>query len=94
MLDFEVVYVNRMALGDDTRPDRIVGRTVLELYPHTAGRRMFEVFCEVVESGAPVHLDRVRAEELVDGSPTAVEVELSVARLGDGLLVSWRMLDT
>ena len=94
VIDFEVAYVNREALGTDAVPDRIVGRTVLALYPHTAGTHMFAVFRDVLETGTPTHIDRVRTAELVDGSPADADVELSVAPLGDGLLVSWRVLDT
>ncbi|MBS3941340.1 MAG: ANTAR domain-containing protein [Actinobacteria bacterium] len=93
LVDFEVAYVNRQGLGD-VAPDRIVGQTVLALYPRTAGTHMFDVFREVLDSGAPAHLERVPAAELVDGTPVSgAAVELSVAPLGDGLLVSWRFHD-
>ncbi|MFA9446668.1 ANTAR domain-containing protein [Egicoccus sp. AB-alg6-2] len=89
--DFEVIFVNRAALAaDDTDASRIVGRTVLTLYPRTAGRHLFGVFCDALESGTAAHFDRIPALELVDGTADDSVVELSVAPIGDGLLVSWR----
>lgn len=90
--DFEVVYVNREALGD-LSPDRIVGRSVLALYPRTIGEQMMAVARRVLDTGTPEYLERIRIEEGLDSAPRRVDVEVSVTRLGDGLLASWRYLD-
>ncbi|MFA9431182.1 ANTAR domain-containing protein [Egicoccus sp. AB-alg2] len=94
VVDFTIAFLNRTACEGETAPaDQIVGHTVLELYPRTASRVLFTTFLDVLETGRTVHLDRVTAQELVDGTEEEHDYCAAAARLGDGLLVTWRRLD-
>jgi PAS domain-containing protein len=68
------------------------GQRILELYPGAVRHGTFAAMREVLQTGQPVRMATARLLDAGDhaGQPALQLVDLSVSRLGDGLLVTWR----
>jgi PAS domain S-box-containing protein len=92
IVDFLIEFVNSHSLGGAPRDaDTMLGRMVCEVYPHWRTSGMFDRIRDVVESGVPYRLDRMRYSEFVDdGDNYDGFWSLQVAKLGDGYIAAAR----
>ncbi|MDE1177208.1 MAG: EAL domain-containing protein [Edaphobacter sp.] len=86
IVDFRVQYVNANAQDQiGLSQVQIVGKNFSEALPRLLTKRMFEVFCEVAETGIPrTEMYEVPAEAHIRPS----WIRYQVIRLGDGLAVT------
>lgn len=92
IVDFLIEFVNSHSIGGAPRdPDTMLGRLVCEVYPHWRTSGMFDRIRDVVETGVPYRLDRMRYAEFVDdGDNYDGYWSLQVAKLGDGYIAAAR----
>jgi PAS domain-containing protein len=72
---------------------QLVGERVLECYPTVAGTELWKSYQEVLATGRPFTSEPFLYEEVVAGIPRHSTFSLSVARLGENLVVSWTRHD-
>jgi hypothetical protein len=92
VVDFAISFTNEAAarVNAVAFPDGVQGRRLLETFPDLVDAGLFEVFRLVLRTGAPQRLETAEfLEDAGDGHPVLRVIDLAVARLGDGLLVSW-----
>ena len=90
--DFLLLYMNTQSIdGAGRQGHDMVGRRVLELYPNWPGSGLLDAFANVVETGEPFEVDRVRYEDVAaDGTVIAGHWSISVVRFGDGYIAASR----
>jgi len=95
VLDFQVDHVNASFTDPAGRArEALPGRRLLELYPLMgANGGTFERALAVLRSGEPYHADGVLLHTLVGDTVVTDEVDVRVARLFDGIMISWRSAD-
>jgi hypothetical protein len=92
VVDFAISFTNEAAarVNAVAFPDGVQGRRLLETFPDLVDAGLFEVFLLALRTGAPQRLETAEfREDAGDGHPVLRVIDLAVARLGDGLLVSW-----
>jgi hypothetical protein len=92
VVDFRIGYTNAAAsrFNASSFPDGVQGRRLLELLPHLVDAGLYERFLDVLQRGWPQRIETAQFfEDAGDGLPQLRLVDLAVARLGDGLLMSW-----
>jgi hypothetical protein len=92
VVDFAISFTNEAAARVNAAafPDGVQGRRLLETFPHLVDAGLFDVFLLALRTGAPRRLETAEfLEDAGDGHPVLRVIDLAVARLGDGLLVSW-----
>jgi hypothetical protein len=92
VIDFAISFTNEAAarVNATAFPDGVQGRRLLETFPDLVDAGLFEVFLLALRTGAPQRLETAEfLEDAGDGHPVLRVIDLAVARLGDGLLVSW-----
>jgi hypothetical protein len=90
--DFTISFTNAAAarVNAVSFPDGVQGRRLLETFPDLVEAGMFETFRRALRSAEPRRLEAAEfIEDAGDGQPRLRVIDLTVARLGDGLLVSW-----
>ncbi|MEV6305903.1 SpoIIE family protein phosphatase [Actinoplanes sp. NPDC051861] len=94
----EVIDFRIAATSDQIRDiygrgrQRVDGR-LSELYPSMVGGQLWNMYAEVLRSGAPGRLDEFRYEEKRPGVVAESRFEVSVHRVLGGLLVWWQRMD-
>ncbi|MEX2982567.1 SpoIIE family protein phosphatase [Streptomyces sp. C36] len=71
------------------RGRQLVGLRILECYPTVAGSPLWQGYLDTLATGRPFAGGPFDYEEVVAGVPRTTCYSVRVARLGDGLLVSW-----
>lgn len=61
----------------------LIGKHLLDLHPGTREEGIFQAYCAVVESGAPLQMETHYQHENMD-----LNLRITAARLGDGVLVT------
>jgi len=85
--DFVIEFPNRFAcsvLGK--KPEDIIGKTLLEVYPGHRGSRLYADYIRVVETGQPLKLESYYYEQ----PNFSGHFDIQAIKTGDGLAVSWR----
>ncbi|WP_152990488.1 PP2C family protein-serine/threonine phosphatase [Sphaerimonospora mesophila] len=91
----EIVDFVTLAAGSEARDlhgrigKELIGVRMLDAYPSVRGSSLWEGALRVMETGDPVELDRYEHEESVEGVPRLMIFRVRLARVGDGLLISW-----
>ncbi|SEG70149.1 Serine phosphatase RsbU, regulator of sigma subunit [Thermomonospora echinospora] len=95
LADFRVHHVNGRFVDPAGRPRAAVrGGLLLETYPMAAGQSgLFEIVERVHATGEPFRAERMALTALVDQVPLPGDSDISVSRLGDGILLIWRIED-
>jgi PAS domain-containing protein len=94
LVDFTIDYASPQA-GEPYGqiPAELVGRRLLDVRPHLANNGVFDAYREVAVVGGLWRRPTQPELLLIDGSPAHRVITRSALRLGDGLLVSWRVHD-
>jgi PAS domain S-box-containing protein len=91
VVDFRYEYVNTAHLeqapisGSD-----VIGRRLLELHSEAVPSGLFDAYRKVVETGEPILWDAVGYQGTVGDRPIERVLDIRVAKLDDGVLVTWR----
>ncbi|HEY2794464.1 MAG TPA: SpoIIE family protein phosphatase [Micromonosporaceae bacterium] len=94
VLDFTIAYVSAdVPEASGLNRVEMVGRRLLDLFPHVGTQGMLERYIAVAETGEPYAVDDSRETVLVDGAPQVIALSRRVIRLGTGVLVTWRRHD-
>jgi hypothetical protein len=92
VIDFAITFTNAAAarVNAASFPEGVQGRRLLETFPDVVDAGLFELFVRALRSGAPQRAETAEfLEDAGDGHPHLRVIDLAVARLGAGLLVSW-----
>jgi PAS domain S-box-containing protein len=66
VVDFTWVYENQtIARINDTDPDKVIGKRLLDLFPSHLGTPLFEAYCQVAETGENRVLEDVYVGEIL-----------------------------
>jgi PAS domain S-box-containing protein len=91
VVDFRYEYVNPAHLEQAPISGRdVIGRRLLEVHPEAASSGLFDAYCKVVETGEPIVWDAFGYQGTVTDRPIQRFLDLRVAKLDDGVLVTWR----
>jgi PAS domain S-box-containing protein len=91
VVDFRYEYVNPAHVeqapisGED-----VIGRRLLELHREAVPSGLFDAYRKVVETGEPILWDAVGYQGTVADRPVERVLDIRVAKLDDGVLVTWR----
>jgi PAS domain S-box-containing protein len=91
LVDFRYEYVNPAHV--DQAPvveDGVVGHRLLELHREAEIDGLFEAYRKVVETGEPIVWDAFDYQGTVTGLPVRRVLDIRVAKLDDGVLITWR----
>ncbi|MGE5543386.1 MAG: ATP-binding protein [Bacillota bacterium] len=85
--DFVIEFLNSYACSKfDRKPEDIIGRTLLDVYPGHRNSETFASYVQVVETGKPLVLESVYYEDKRYSS----FFDVRAIKMGDGIAVSWR----
>ena len=91
LVDFRYEYVNPAHVEQaPISGEGVVGRQLLEVHPEAASSGLFEAYRKVVETGEPIFWDAFDYEGTVTNRPVRRVLDIRVAKLDDGVLVTWR----
>lgn len=83
VIDFRIAHCNRAAVLLGRIPTDIIGRSLLEVYPHLRGSDQFKQHVAVVETGIPARLETTFRK--LNGVPYGWFI-VSLTRLGDSVI--------
>ncbi|AXI81683.1 ANTAR domain-containing protein [Peterkaempfera bronchialis] len=91
--DFRIESTNEPFVDPVGRsPGRLRGLGLLEAYPLAATEGgLFDRAARTLATGEPYRADAVRLRMLLDDVPLAVEAHIGMSRLGDAVLLTWRI---
>jgi PAS domain S-box-containing protein len=91
VVDFRYEYVNPAhAEQAPVSGADVIGRRLLELHPEALSSGLFDAYRKVLETGEPIVWDAFGYEGTVTDRPIQRVLDIRVARLDDGVLVTWR----
>jgi PAS domain S-box-containing protein len=91
VVDFRYEYVNPAhAEQAPISAEGVVGRRLLEVHHEAASSGLFEAYRKVVETGEPILWDAFGYQGTVTDRPIQRVLDIRVAKLDDGVLVTWR----
>ncbi len=91
IVDFTIDYLNAAACLNNRRTlDEQRGRGLLELMPNHREVGLFDEYCRVVETGAPLSKDLLFYADDYAGERLGRWFEIRAARMGDGFVSAWR----
>ncbi|MFD2421218.1 SpoIIE family protein phosphatase [Amycolatopsis pigmentata] len=92
VIDFEITHVGEHLEDPSGRPPHeLVGRGLIQAYPWLGASEAFGRAVEVLETGAPCRLDRVRcATQSAEGIVPSL-ARVRIIRFFDGVLIDWRL---
>ncbi|REE97653.1 SpoIIE family protein phosphatase [Thermomonospora umbrina] len=95
LTDFRIQHANTRFVDPAGRPrGALDGALLLESYPLAAGERgLFEIVERVYATGEAFRAERMTLTALVGQVPLAGVADLSVSRVGAGILLIWRIED-
>jgi PAS domain S-box-containing protein len=91
VVDFRYEYVNAAHVEQaPVIPGGVVGHRLLEVHREAADNGLFESYRKVVETGEPIVWDAFDYQGTVTSLPIQRVLDLRVAKLDDGVLITWR----
>jgi PAS domain S-box-containing protein len=91
VVDFRYEYVNPAHVEQAPIVEGgVVGRRMRELYREAGTGGLFEAYRKVVETGEPIVWDAFDYQGTFTGLPIRRVLDIRVAKLDDGVLVTWR----
>ncbi|TMM39143.1 MAG: ANTAR domain-containing protein [Actinobacteria bacterium] len=94
IIDFVIDYASPLAGEPEQQvPPQLTGRRLLDVRPQLANTGVFEAYRQVALAGGTWRRSAQAETVLVDGTPEQRIISRSAVRLGEGLLVSWRIHD-
>jgi PAS domain S-box-containing protein len=91
IFDFRYEYINRAGAQTNMRPTEMhVGRRLFDVFPDLHESGLFEAYCRVMETGKPLLKFPLSYPDMSVDPPVVHAFDLQATRLGDGLAVSWR----
>jgi serine phosphatase RsbU (regulator of sigma subunit)/PAS domain-containing protein len=91
---FSITHCNAEAVRHARVPvEQITGSALRDIYPEIACDGLLGAFADTITTGTPLEFDGFPVEEAVSAESAAATVDVRARSLGDGLLVSWRVLD-
>jgi PAS domain-containing protein len=94
IVDFVIDYASPLAGEPEQHvPAELTGRRLLDVRPQLANTGVFEAYRQVMQAGGAWQRPAESEMTLVDGTPEQRIISRSAVRLGEGLLVSWRVHD-
>lgn len=92
VIDFEITHVGEHLEDPSGRPPHeLAGRGLIQAYPWLGASEAFAAAVEVLETGAPCRLDRVRcATQSAEGIVPSL-ARVRIIRFFDGVLIDWRL---
>lgn len=91
IVDFSIEYVNAAACANNrmTQSEQI-GKRLLELLPSNYETRLFDEYCQVVETGEPLSKEALVYIDIYNKQNLTKAFDIRVAKLGDGFVAAWR----
>ncbi len=94
LVDFMIDYASPLSGEPHGQvPSDLVGRRLLDVRPHLANSGVFDAYRQVALAGGVWQRPDQPELILLDGAPEHRVVTRSAVRLGEGLLVAWRVHD-
>jgi PAS domain S-box-containing protein len=91
VVDFRYEYVNPAHVEQaPVSAEGVVGRRLLEVHREAGTSGLFDACRKVVETGEPIAWDAFGYQDTVTERPIQRVLDIRVARLDDGVLVTWR----
>jgi PAS domain S-box-containing protein len=91
IVDFTVEYVNDAACKNNRMSAaEQIGKKLCELLPAHRETGLFEEYCQVVETGEPLYKEAIIYSDNYGKQYLTRAFDISVAKLGDGLVATWR----
>lgn len=93
IVDFFIHHANP-AIEDVTgqQAEHLIGRQLLHLFPALRGSPMFLSYVNVVHTGEPLSVDSLDYRPYDDGHLNHGAYRVQACRMGDGLVVTWRLV--
>jgi PAS domain-containing protein len=94
IIDFTIDYASPLAGEPEQQvPAQLIGRRLLDVRPQLANTGVFEAYRQVALGGGTWQRSAEAETVLIDSAPEQRIISRSAVRLGEGLLVSWRIHD-
>jgi len=94
IVDFVIDYASPLAGELEQQvPAELIGRRLLDVRPQLANTGVFAAYRQVALGGGTWQRPAASETVLVNGGPEQRVISRSAVRLGEGLLVSWRVHD-
>jgi PAS domain S-box-containing protein len=91
LVDFRYEYVNPAHVEQaPISGEGVVGRRLLEVHREVVPSGLFDAYRKVVETGEPILWDAFGYQGTVSDRPIQRVLDIRVAKLDDGVLVTWR----
>ncbi|MFB2977601.1 PAS domain S-box protein [Microseira sp. BLCC-F43] len=91
IVDFIVEYVNNAACKNNCMSaEEQIGKKLGEILPAHRETGLFEEYCQVVETGEPLYKEAVIYSDNYGKQYLTRAFDISVSKLGDGLVATWR----
>lgn len=93
IVDFHIDHANpaiRAVTGRSA--EDLIGRQLLELFPALRGSPLLAAYAHVVSTGQQLSADSLDYRPYSDGHLTPDAYRVRACRLGDGLIVTWRLV--
>ena len=74
------------------RAEELMGRPLLQLFPALRGSPLFASYVRVVQTGEPLSVESLDYRPYVDGHLNRGAYRVRAGRMGDGLVVTWRLV--
>ena len=94
IVDFTLTYASTdLPEASGLTRSELVGRRLLDVFPHVGTSGMLPRYAAVAETGEPYSDDHVDETVVMRGVPQRISLSRRVIRLGTGVLVTWRRHD-
>lgn len=93
VIDFFIHHANPAIEGvTGQQPGHLIGRQLLHLFPALRGSPLFASYVDVVISGRRLSVDSMDYRPYDDGHLNRGAYRVQACRMGDGLVVTWRLV--
>ncbi|WP_052672276.1 hybrid sensor histidine kinase/response regulator [Aliterella atlantica] len=90
IVDFRFDYLNAAALESNQMTQADLGKTLCQVLPAHRETGLFQEYCRVVETGEPLIKEDLIYSDVFGTERLTRAYDLRVAKLGDGIVASWR----
>jgi PAS domain S-box-containing protein len=90
IIDFQIDYLNAAALESNQMTQDDIGKRLCEVFPAHYETGLFEEYCRVVETGAPLIKENLIYSDIFGSQHLTRAYEIHASKLGDGFVASWR----
>jgi CheY-like chemotaxis protein len=90
IVDFQFDYLNSAALESNQMTRDDIGKRLCEIFPAHYETGLFEEYCRVVETGAPLIKENLIYSDIFGSQHLTRAYEIHASKLGDGFVASWR----